>query len=126
MARRAWTDEEVDQILGRLLRAGVIVASAVVLAGGLAYLVSQGTTVHDYRVFRGEPPILRSPAGVVRDALGLDSRGIMQLGILVLLATPVARVAFSVLAFLRQRDPIYVLVTVLVLAILLYSLTRGL
>jgi uncharacterized membrane protein len=46
----------------------------------------------------------------------------IQLGLLFLIATPVARVAFSVYAFMRERDKTYVIITLIVLAILLYSL----
>lgn len=59
------------------------------------------------------------------DALELRSRGIIQLGLLLLLATPVARVAFSIYAFAHQRDLTYVFITSIVLAILLYSLASG-
>jgi uncharacterized membrane protein len=49
----------------------------------------------------------------------------VQLGVLLLIATPVARVAFSALAFARQRDYTYVALTLFVLAVLLCSLFVG-
>jgi uncharacterized membrane protein len=79
----------------------------------------------DRGVFRGEPADLRSAGGILRYAFGLSGRGIIQLGLLVLIATPVARVAFSVFAFLREGDRLYVGVTLVVLALLLYSLGVG-
>jgi uncharacterized membrane protein len=54
--------------------------------------------------------------------MDLHSRGLMQLGLLVLVATPVARVAFAVFAFARQRDHVYLTVSMIVLAVLVYSL----
>jgi len=125
MAPSSWTDERIDQILGNLLRAGVILASSVVLLGAVLYLTRHGTQVHDYQVFRGEPPDLRGLRGILQDARALSGRGIIQLGIVLLLATPVARVMFSVFAFARQRDYTYVFVTLLVLMILLYSMMGG-
>ena len=122
MQRPGWTDRRVDEIIGNLLRDGVILAAAVVLLGGVLYLAQHASTVPDYRVFRGEPASLRGVPGIVGDARALDGRGLIQLGLLVLLATPVARVAFSVLAFALQRDRTYVVVTLIVLAVLLYSL----
>jgi len=122
MPRSAWTDRQVDEIIGNLLRSGVILAAAVVLLGGGLYLAQHGSTVPDYRVFRGEPADLRGVPGIVQDARALDGRGLIQLGLLLLLATPIARVAFSVLAFALQRDRTYVAVTLIVLAVLLYSL----
>jgi uncharacterized membrane protein len=117
-----WTDQRVDEIIGNLLRVGVILAAAVVLLGGGLYLTQPGSTVPDYRVFHGEPAYLREVSGIVKDARALDGRGLIQLGLLLLLATPVARVAFSVVAFALQRDRTYVVVTLIVLAVLLYSL----
>lgn len=117
-----WTDQRVDEIIDNLLRAGVILAAAVVLLGGGLYLTQHGSTVPDYRVFHGEPAYLRGVSGIVKDARALDGRGLIQLGLLLLLATPVARVAFSVVAFGLQRDRTYVVVTLIVLAVLLYSL----
>jgi uncharacterized membrane protein len=119
---RGWTDEQVEQILGNLLRAGVLVAAAVVAAGGGMYLGQYGAAPVDYRTFRGVEQKLRSPRGILADALALHSRGVIQLGLLLLVATPVARVIFSVYAFARQRDFTYVILTLIVLAVLLYGL----
>jgi uncharacterized membrane protein len=120
--RSRWSDERVEEVMGNLLRAGVILAAIMVLAGGIFYLIRYGTTSPDYRVFRGEPADLRSVSGILADAIELHSRGLMQLGLLVLVATPVARVAFSVFAFARQHDRIYLTVSLIVLAVLVYSL----
>jgi len=108
--------------MGNLLRAGVILAAAVVLVGGIFYLIHYGATSPDYRVFRGEPADLRSVSGIFADAIDLRSRGLIQLGLLLLVATPVARVVFSVFAFARQHDLTYVVLTLIVLAVLIYSL----
>jgi uncharacterized membrane protein len=117
-----WTDERMDQVIGNLLRAGVLAAAVVTGVGGVVYLARHGGEPADHRVFHGEPADLRSPVGIVEDALALRGRGLIQLGLLVLIGTPVARVVFSVFAFLRQRDYTYVVVTLIVLAVLLYSL----
>jgi uncharacterized membrane protein len=117
-----WSDERVEQVMGNLLRAGVILAAAVVLVGGVSYLIRYGATFPDYRVFRGEPADLRTVSGVLADALDLRSRGLIQLGLLLLVATPVARVVFSVFAFARQHDLTYVVLTIMVLAVLIYSI----
>ena len=74
-----WTDERVEQVMGNLLRAGVILAAIVVLAGGIFYLIRYGSTSPDYRVFRGEPADLRSVSGILTDAIHLHSRGLIQL-----------------------------------------------
>jgi uncharacterized membrane protein len=115
----------MEVTIGNLLRAGVLAAAVVVLIGGTVYLVRHGGAAPHYRVFRGEPADLRTISGIVTDAISLRGRGIIQLGLLLLLATPLARVAFSVLAFAMQRDSLYVVVTLLVLAVLIFSLAGG-
>ncbi|MBF0481321.1 MAG: DUF1634 domain-containing protein [Desulfovibrionaceae bacterium] len=115
-------DERVEVFIGTLLRAGVTLAAAVVFLGGVAYLASHGTQIPDYRIFRGEPSDLRNIAGIVTDAARLSRRGLIQFGLLLLIATPIVRVGFTVLAFILQKDKTYVLITLIVLGILLYSL----
>ena len=111
-----------SSVVGNLLRFGVLLAAAVVLAGGIAYLARHGAAIPDYRVFRGQPANLRSLGGIVRSALALDERGVVQLGLVLLIATPIARVAIAGVAFVFERDRTYVLVALLVLALLLRSL----
>jgi len=115
----------VDQIIGNLLRIGVTVAALVVLAGGVAYLVFHPGATQNFRAFSGEPAELRSVSAIVKGSLALHSVQIIQLGLLLLIITPVARVTFSVLAFALQRDRTYVIVTLIVLSLLLYSVLGG-
>jgi len=115
-------DARVQQAVGNLLRAGVLLAASVVLAGGVVFLLRHGGSVPDYRVFRGEPMDLRSFGGIVRDAFSGSGRGLIQLGLLLLVATPVARVAFTAVAFAFERDRTYVLIALLVLSLLFKSL----
>jgi uncharacterized membrane protein len=116
------TDERLDNIMGVLLRTGVILSAAMVMAGGAVFLARHGEPVTNYRVFQGEPEELRTIPGIFREALALHGRGLIQLGLLMLIATPIARVMFSVLAFLYERDWKYVVVTLVVLGLLFYSL----
>ena len=119
---RGVTDADVQRAVGNLLRAGVLVAAAVVLAGGAVYLWRNGGTVPDYRVFQAHPVYLGQLGAVVRDAFSGSGRGLVLIGLLLLVATPVARVAFTALAFGFERDRTYTLVALLVLALLLKSL----
>ena len=120
---KAWTDRAFDTLLGHVLRAGVILAATVVVGGGVVYLMRHGYELPEYRVFRGEPGDLRTVGGILSDARSLSGRGLIQLGLLLLIATPVARVVFSVVGFLRQRNWMYVTITLLVLTLLGYTLT---
>jgi uncharacterized membrane protein len=124
LAPKPTEDKEarVEALLGNVLRAGVIGAAAVALIGGAVFLIHHGREIPDYHVFRGEPDELRSPAGIIAGALTGSGRGIIQTGLLLLIATPVLRVAFSAAAFAWQRDYLYVVLTLFVLGLLLWSL----
>ena len=118
-------EKRMDEIMGRLLRTGVILAAAFVVAGGVVFLARHPAPVTNYHVFQGEPEELRTVPGIFHEAFAFHGRGLIQLGLLILIATPIARVAFSVVAFLYQRDWTYVVVTVIVLGLLVYSLLGG-
>ena len=126
MSRLPWTGERVERLLGWVLQVGVILAAAVALLGGLLEVMQHGAqAAADYRIFHGEPADVRTLRGIVRGVLHLNGRDVVQLGVLLLLATPITRVALSALAFARQRDRVYVLVTCLVLGLLLTSVLTG-
>ncbi len=117
-----WTDERLEGLLGTVLRWGVVSAALVVAAGAAVFLVRHGAEPPQYQVFRGEPSDLKTVPGIVRDALAGRGRGLIQLGLLLLIATPVTRVVLSMGVFAIQRDRRYVLITLIVLVVLLYSL----
>lgn len=118
-----WRDRRIEVILGNLLRTGVLVSAAVVLLGASIYLSRHAHEAADYHVFRGEPSEYRTIRGVIQSVIVGRGRGqgLIQLGLLLLIATPIARVAFSVVGFAIERDRLYVVFTLIVLAILLYS-----
>ena len=116
------TDQRIENIIAGMLRAGVILSTALVFGGGVWYLFQFGAGRPEYGTFHGEPPMLRSVSGIVHGAIALDARSWIQLGLLLLIATPVARVLFSIFAFAAQRDRTYVTITLIVAAVLLYSL----
>ncbi|MGI6294588.1 MAG: DUF1634 domain-containing protein [Armatimonadota bacterium] len=115
------SDEQIEQVIGNLLRFGVLLAAAVVFMGGVVFLTRHHASP-SYHIFRGEPRSLRRVPEIARLAFSFSGRGLIQLGVLLLIAVPVVRVALSLLAFIIQRDRIYVVVTLVVLSVLLYSL----
>jgi uncharacterized membrane protein len=121
-ARAGWDDDRIERLLARLLQAGVLVSTLLVLAGGIVFLLHHGGTLPQYSHFTGEPAELSSVAGIVRSAFRGDGPGLIQLGLLVLVATPVLRVAGSLLAFVALRDRTYVVLTSVVLLLLASSL----
>jgi uncharacterized membrane protein len=124
-ARQNSRDEEVQQLVGRLLQTGVLLSAFVVAVGGAMLLARYGGATADFRNFAGEPASLTSVAGILHSVLGGDRRALVQLGLVLLIATPVARVALTLGAFIFQRDRLYVAITTVVLALLLYGLLWG-
>jgi uncharacterized membrane protein len=124
-AQNRLSEEKIHGIIGNLLRGGVLFAAGITLIGGVLYLLRYGNSLPDYHAFRGEPADLRSVPGILQDFISFRSRGVIQFGLLMLIATPVTRVAFSILAFALQRDRIYMIITLIVLATLLFSIAGG-
>ncbi len=121
-APRGWNDRRIELILGNVLRGGVLIAAAIVLWGACIYIFRHAHEPADYRIFRGEPSDFRTIPGVIKSVTDGRGRGFIQLGLLFLIATPIARVAFSFVGFAMERDRLYVMFTFLVLLVLLYSL----
>ena len=119
------SDHAIQQGIGNVLRAGVLLAGGVTLIGGLLLLAQHGGNPAAFGTFRGEPPLLKSLGGIIRGALALDGDALAQLGLVLLIATPVARVALTLFAFAIQKDRTYVVVTAIVLVLLVYGLVFG-
>ena len=109
-------DQKLEEIVGKLLRAGVSLAAAVVLTGGIWYLAVSGATRVDYRHFSPRTHRLLSLGTLP------PSEVTIQIGLLLLIATPIARVAFALVAFALERDRLYVFFTLTVLVVLLLSI----
>jgi uncharacterized membrane protein len=118
-------DRRLENIIGRLLQTGVLLAAAVVISGGAFYLVQHHSDRVDYRVFVPGSQDLRALPGIVRSAAQFHSEGLIQIGLLLLIATPVARVAMAIAGFALERDRLYTIVSLIVLLILAFSLIHA-
>ncbi len=107
---------KTELIISGVLRGGVLLSVAIILAGAawFFYLTAAGGLVH--------PSFPDTLPAVWHGLLALDPPSIIVVGLLVLLATPVMRVAVSIIAFALEEDRTYVTITTLVLAILLFSI----
>jgi uncharacterized membrane protein len=121
----AHEDFALEQRLGTLLRGGVILSAAVTLIGGIMFLAVHGSAPVAYHTFVGEPAALRTVGGVIAGVARGDSISIIQLGVLLLIGTPIARVLISVIGFARERDWMYVVCSLIVLVLLTFSLVHG-
>ena len=119
---KTWNDRKMSDIMGTLLRVGVLSAASVVLLGGILFFIQHPGELFEFGTFRGEPSRLRHINVILQEAFSLRSRAVIQLGLLLLIATPVARVLFSLAGFIFEKDWIYVMITFIVLVILFASL----
>ncbi len=120
------TDKTIENMVALLLRTGVILSGTVVTAGGAIYLWRHGAEPAKYHVFQpNQPADIRIIRDIILGAAAGRSQSIIQAGLLLLIATPIARVALSLAGFAMEGDRKYLLITALVLVVLLYSLISG-
>lgn len=117
-----YESDNLNRTIGRVLRLGVVISGTLVLIGAVLYLWHQGGMIADYRTFRPEPHTLDNLGEFFRGVVALRGRDIIQLGLLCLIATPVLYVLVGLHAFWRQRDGLYVAISLVVLGVLLFSL----
>ena len=114
-------DADLEKVIGNLLRYGVLTASLIVLAGGIVYLIRHGGEAPEYSQFKGEPDIMRSPGPMWQAILHGRGRPLIQFGLLVLIATPIARVFCSILGYVLEKDWLYTVLTAIVLLVILWN-----
>lgn len=120
-------DRDIEKIIGLLLRYGVIVSSVFVLTGGIIYLLHAGkASLPPYHTFIGEKMGLTTIASIFQGIAAMNPKAIIQLGVVLLIATPVLRVFFSLLGFLFEKDRLYSLLTLVVLTVMMISIFGGL
>jgi uncharacterized membrane protein YfcA len=107
---------KTELIISGVLRGGVLLSIAVILAGvGYFYALRFLGELH-------HPAYPDTLPSVVSGLIALYPPAIIVAGLIILLATPLLRVAVSIVAFAIEEDRTYVIITGLVLAILLFSI----
>jgi uncharacterized membrane protein len=120
-------DTDIEKIVGLQLRYGVIIASSIVLIGGIAYLFQHGQgAIPPYHTFVGESAGFTTFSQIINGVVKGQSKGIVQFGVMVLIATPILRIAFSLVGFILEKDRLYIIITAVVLSIMLFSIFGGL
>jgi uncharacterized membrane protein len=120
-------DQDIEVIIGKLLRYGVVTASTIVLLGGVWFLVQHGgQPMPSYHHFVGEAAGFTTFKGIIAGAFNLQARAIIQLGVMVLIATPILRIIFSLIGFTLEKDKLYIVITLVVLCVILFSTIGGL
>ncbi len=118
--------ETMSAVIGKVLRYGVLISGAVVVVGTLGLLMSNG--FEDSAQYLNYIPTIPhdgidvSLSGLVSGLATFSPLAWIELGVILLIATPVARVLISIFLFAAERDRLYVLITAIVLSLLLFSM----
>jgi len=119
-------DQDLQLIVGKILRWGVFIASLTVFIGGMVYLMHHGNELTpDYRNFIGEANSNTTVSGIIQGALQWKAPQMIQLGVVFLIATPILRVFFSLIGFTLEKDKMYIIITLIVLSIIIGSILSG-
>jgi uncharacterized membrane protein len=110
---------QAELVISNVLRWGVILSATIIALGVVWFYFDMGAT--------GQAPVTypHSLDGIVQQLGRGQPLALVALGLLLLLLTPIVRVAISILVFALERDWLYTVITIVVLLILLVSLALG-
>lgn len=127
ISKKNRADQDIERLIGLQLRFGVITASLIVLIGGLIYLKQFGAlAVPHYHSFTGTRAGYTSLGEIFKGVYTANAKGLIELGVVGLIITPILRIAFSLVGFIIEKDRLYIWITVTVLAIMMASIFGGL
>ena len=118
-------DKDMQLVIGWILRVGVVISMTIVFIGGVFYLYRHGHSIPQYHTFKSVPFFVQNASGLINGVFTLKGQAIIQLGILLLIITPILRVAFSIIGFIIEKDYLYTFITIVVLLIIMASMFTG-
>jgi len=118
-------DTDIQSLLGKVLRAGTVISMSIVLFGGIVYMCRHGYSVVNYHKFTGIPDFVQYTSRLIPGAISFKGQAIIQIGIILLIFTPIVRVVFSSIGFLLEKDYLYSGISLLVLVIIFASMLSG-
>ena len=119
-------NKKMQQLIGSTLRIGVMTACCIAILSGTYYLIRHGAEpIPDYRTFHAEPTSLTTLSGILTGLLQFQATNWIQLGVLVLMLTPITRILLSLVDFAHQKDWLYVTITAIVFFVILSNSLGG-
>lgn len=121
-------DKDISRIIGNILRWGVYLSLSIAFIGGLIYLWGKGgaySQVQHQLFVEKDANLIELLSATFKGVSNGLGGSIIELGILLLMATPLARVVFSLVAFYLEKDKLYVFITLMVLLIIFTSILTG-
>jgi len=126
MEKEKFGERDFQQLIGNLLRYGVWISLSIAFLGGIVYLSNHGTETVNYAQFlENDRSIFQVVASVLEGVKIGQGESLIFLGIVMLFLTPVLRVVLSLFSFLLEKDYLYVVITLIVIAIIGMSIFLG-
>ncbi len=111
-------DDKLELLLSNLLKIGVIISGIITFIGAILFLFQHGFEISNYHDFKPHPFHLSDLNSFFRSIISFRPESIMELGLLILIATPVLRVFLSFLAYSFQKDYMYIIFSLIVLMVM--------
>lgn len=122
----SFNDKDFQKIIANVLRYGVWIALSIALIGGVLLLFQDSNKIVDFQFFtENDRNILVVFQNSIQGVLQGQGEAIVFLGIFFLFLTPVMRILLSLFSFYKEKDLLYVIITLLVILIILLSLSFG-
>ncbi|MDR2282827.1 MAG: DUF1634 domain-containing protein [Sphingobacterium sp.] len=126
-SKNYWNDKDISLLVGQILRIGVLLASVTLIIGGMLYLTVHGKDpIPNYTEFIGETNANTTISGIISGVMQINVPQIIQLGVLLLICTPIVRVIGSLVGFIIEKDTMYIIITLIVLTVIVGSIISGL
>ena len=109
-------------LISKLMVGIIFISSFIMLIGGIIYLIHHGQDTANFQKFQGEPVSYTSFMGIWKSAFSLSSRGIMELGLLLMVFGQAIRVLLTLILFALEKDRVFILISLFILIIMIYSL----
>jgi len=122
----AFTDKDLQKIIGAVLKYGVWLVLFIAISGGIIYLINHGQETVHYSTFVEKDQGIFTVIGQIFNGVGnLQGEAVIFLGILLLFFTPFLRLLLSLVSFLLEKDWLYVTISLVVLGIICLSVSFG-
>ena len=110
--------EDVELAVSKLLRIGVLISGTIITIGLFLFLITgkSGYPGHSFPTKFGD---------ILHGLFALKSYAIILTGLFLLILTPIFRVFVSIFVFWKEKDRMYVIITMIVFIILMISLALG-
>jgi len=118
-------EDRMQRVISLALLFGVLASAALVVLGGSLYVTRHALGTTNYEAFRGTPSELHTLSGVLAAVFRFSGKGMIQLGLMLLVGVQVVRVFLTGILFALERDRIFVGITGIVFLLLMYGIIKG-